>query len=273
MNTGNCRVVLAGAAPRPGDPATAFGHSATGRWRRRSRTAGWLGGAGRRGEGLDPGRGAEGVDEDGRGALPHPAGASLVRPELLDDLAVMVAGPASSRVRHDLLGHVSRGVVFVVAAQPAHGLIAFVAALGDAVEDRVVAHQELGAAGVAGVAVVDGAALARERADAVALGEIAVEVRPGRARVLRRDERQVLTHGRLVSEQFQKRELVRLGPRRGGALRHLPPGPYPARHFYIPAFCGGPGETPPPSPPVGEQLVERGARDADHRHVAGLEVG
>src|SRR5260370_29411175 len=72
---------------------------------------------------------------------PHPAGASLVRPELLDDLAVMVAGPAGSRVRHDLLGHVSRGVVFVVAAQPAHGLIAVVAALGDAVEHRVVAPQ------------------------------------------------------------------------------------------------------------------------------------
>src|SRR5260370_2696585 len=30
MNTGNCRVVLAWAAPRSGDPATGFGHSATG---------------------------------------------------------------------------------------------------------------------------------------------------------------------------------------------------------------------------------------------------
>src|SRR5258708_14400598 len=30
MSTGNCRVVLAWAAPRSGDPATGFGHSATG---------------------------------------------------------------------------------------------------------------------------------------------------------------------------------------------------------------------------------------------------
>ena len=29
MNTGNCRVVLAWAAPRSGDPATGLGHSAT----------------------------------------------------------------------------------------------------------------------------------------------------------------------------------------------------------------------------------------------------
>src|SRR5215472_18895305 len=90
--------------------------------------------------------------------------------------------------------HASLAVVFVVAAQPAHGLIAFVAALGRAVKDRVVAHQELGAAGVAGVAAVEGAALARERAEPVSLGEIALEVGPGRRRVLRRDERQALTH-------------------------------------------------------------------------------
>src|SRR5262249_20364827 len=111
--------------------------------------------------------------------------------------------------------HASLAFVLVVAAHPAHGLVAFVAALGRAVKDRVVAHQELGAAGVAGVAVVEGAALARERAEPVSLGEIALEVGPGRPRVLRRDERQALTHSRLVFQQFQERELVRLGPRRG----------------------------------------------------------
>jgi hypothetical protein len=47
-----------------------------------------------------------------------------------------------------------------------------------AVKDRVVAHQELRGAGVAGIAVVDGVALARERAEAVSLGEIAVEIGP-----------------------------------------------------------------------------------------------
>jgi hypothetical protein len=50
--------------------------------------------------------------------------------ELLGDLGVMVAGPACSRVRHDLLQYVSLAVVFVVAPQPAHGLIAFAATLG-----------------------------------------------------------------------------------------------------------------------------------------------
>src|SRR5436305_2238236 len=70
-----------------------------------------------------------------------------------------------------------RTVVFVVAAEPGHGLIAFVAALRSAVEDRVVAYEELRTAGVGGVAVVDGVALARERADAVSFGQIAVDVR------------------------------------------------------------------------------------------------
>src|SRR5258708_15840399 len=53
-----------------------------------------------------------------------PADASLVRPELLDDLGVIVAGRARSRVRHDLLQHTSLVVVFVVAAPPDAGLVA-----------------------------------------------------------------------------------------------------------------------------------------------------
>jgi hypothetical protein len=58
--------------------------------------------------------------------------------------------------------------VLVVAAYP--HLIALVAALRHPVEDRVVAHQKLGAASVAGVAAVNAVAVARERADAVSLG-------------------------------------------------------------------------------------------------------
>ena len=113
-------------------------------------------------------------------------------------------------MRNPSRGSASLAVVFVVAAQPAHGLIAFVAALGRVVEDRVVAHQELRTAGVAGVTVVDGVVLARERANPVSLGEIAVEGGPGRARVLRRYEWQVLTDGWLLVQQLQKREFVGL---------------------------------------------------------------
>src|SRR5919197_3898189 len=61
-------------------------------------------------------------------------------------------------------------VVLVVAAHP--HLVALVAALRRPVEDRVVAHQELRAARVAGVAVVDAVAVPGERADAVPLGEV-----------------------------------------------------------------------------------------------------
>ena len=62
--------------------------------------------------------------------------------------------------------------------------------------------------------MVDGVALARERANPVSFGEIAVEGSPGRAGVLRRDERQALTDGRLLVQQLQKRELVGLEQRR-----------------------------------------------------------
>src|SRR5215510_5830671 len=100
------------------------------------------------------------------------------------DLGHLRAPRPRSRIgaRHSLLRQVSLVLVFVVAAHPAHGLVAFVAALGRAVKDRVEAHQELGAAGVGGVAVVEGAVLARERAEPVSLGEIALEVGSGRPR-------------------------------------------------------------------------------------------
>jgi hypothetical protein len=67
--------------------------------------------AARRQDAFDPGLGADVVDEDQRGARPWPADASLVRPEHLNDLGVIVVGPACSRVRHDLLQHLA-------AAQP-----------------------------------------------------------------------------------------------------------------------------------------------------------
>ena len=62
-----------------------------------------LRGAAQRQDALDPGLGADVVDENQRGARPWPADASLVRPELLDDLGVIVISLARSRVRHDLL--------------------------------------------------------------------------------------------------------------------------------------------------------------------------
>jgi hypothetical protein len=55
--------------------------------------------------------------------------------------------------------------------------------------------------------VVDGVALARERAEAGSLGEIAVEIGPGRTRVPGCDQRQVLTEGRLFAEEPQEPEL------------------------------------------------------------------
>src|SRR5215472_15956102 len=59
--------------------------------------------AAQRGHALDPGFGADVVNENQRDARPGPADASLVRPELLNDLGVVVASPTRSRVRHGLL--------------------------------------------------------------------------------------------------------------------------------------------------------------------------
>src|SRR5215472_5859041 len=59
--------------------------------------------AAQRGHALDPGFGADVVNENQRDARPGPADASLVRPELLNDLGVVVAGLVRSRVRHGLL--------------------------------------------------------------------------------------------------------------------------------------------------------------------------
>ena len=50
---------------------------------------------------------------------------------------------ATAQARGRVVANVSLVAVLVVAAQPAHGLIALGPAAGHAVEDRVVAHQEL----------------------------------------------------------------------------------------------------------------------------------
>jgi hypothetical protein len=55
-----------------------------------------LGEAAQRGDVLDPRFGADVVDEDQRGALPWSADASVVGPELLDDLGVVVVGDVLS---------------------------------------------------------------------------------------------------------------------------------------------------------------------------------
>src|SRR5215216_6222510 len=95
--------------------------------------------------------------------------------------------------------------VLVVAAYP--HLVALVAALRRPVEDRVIAHQELRAAGVAGVAVVDVVAVAREGADAVALREVAADIRPGGGGVLGDERRQAVTD-LLVAQQRKEGDLV-----------------------------------------------------------------
>src|SRR5262249_24327075 len=71
--------------------------------------------------------------------------------------------------------HASLAAVLVVAAQPGLGF-ALVAALRGAIQDQVVAHHELEAASRAGVAVIDGAAVAGERADPRTLREAADDV-------------------------------------------------------------------------------------------------
>src|SRR4029450_10918084 len=62
--------------------------------------------------------------------------------------------------------------VLVVPADPELPRLALVAALRCAVEDRVVAHDELQSAPRRRVRVVDGAVISHERAEAGALGEV-----------------------------------------------------------------------------------------------------
>jgi hypothetical protein len=83
--------------------------------------------------------------------------------------------------------------------------------------------------------VVDGVALARERAEAVSLRKIAVKTCPACARVEARHHGQVLTDGRLLVQQLQKRELVGLERRCGWVVRN----PLPARTSIFLATVSG----------------------------------
>src|SRR6266576_918744 len=158
--------------------------------------------------------------------------------------------------------------VLVVSAQP-HVTVALVAALRRPVEDRVVAHQELSAAGVARIAVVDAVAVAREGADAVPLSEVADDVGAGCCGVLHDHGRQALADARVVQERkrcdlvgLEQRDLVRCAVGNGDTEVEL----------EVALVTRGPVEAPPHPLAVGEQLLERRVLDADHRDVPGLEV-
>src|ERR1022692_3165840 len=111
------------------------------------------------------------------------------------------------------------GSGFAVAAGRERDRTVFSAPGRNAIQDRVVAHQELRTAGVAGIAVIDGGTLAREHANAVSLRQIAVDVRPAGARVAARNRRQVLPQLGPLVEKLAKRELVGLEPGDGRVAR------------------------------------------------------
>src|ERR1022692_4764353 len=62
-------------------------------------------------------------------------------------------------------------------------------------------------------------------------------------------------------------------PRRGRVVRPLVPGRYAEVEVEYFLVAGSPGEAPAHALLIGTQFLDRRARDADHRHVAGLEVG
>ena len=181
-------------------------------------------------------------------ALPHPRMSALVR--------------AGSRL----------GAVLVVAPEPSHRLVLLVASFRGTIKDRVIAHQELGATRIAGVAVVDLIALARERTEPVSLGEITFWAGPGRHRVPVCDQRQAFADGRLLVQELEKDELVRLEQRRGRLVSGLSLGRHAVVVVEVALSAGHPVEVPAHSLPIGQQFLDRGTRDADHRHVVRPEV-
>ena len=118
--------------------------------------------AGQRCDAFDPGSGANVVDENNRGARQGAAGASLVRPELLNDVGIEVTGPPWAGFA--MISSSTASGVLVMAADPGLERLALVAAFGSPVEDRVVAHQELDPARRGRIGLVDGAAGEREGA-------------------------------------------------------------------------------------------------------------
>src|SRR5918993_5440689 len=87
-------------------------------------------------------------------------------------------------------------VVLVVSPDPELGPVVLVAALRRAVENWVVAHQELDPAGPGRIGVVYDAVVEDECAEALALGEVARDIGAARVSVLVGDlRRSRLEHG------------------------------------------------------------------------------
>ena len=88
-------------------------------------------------------------------------------------------------------------------ADPHLKRIAFVAAFRSAVEDPVVAHQELDPASPGRIGVVDGAVIQDEAAEALALGQVPDEVGATLTGIALGDRRQAsaigATHSRVCS--------------------------------------------------------------------------
>src|ERR687898_558199 len=122
---------------------------------------------------------------------PRPRLAPTTRVGLPDKSLNIISFTCMAMVWWHLLRYASLAAVFVVAAEPELPAVALVAALGHAVEDRVVAHEELHPAPGGRIGLVDGAVLERKDADQGRLGEIVGDVGPGRGRVLGHDRGQL----------------------------------------------------------------------------------
>src|SRR5687768_9687653 len=96
--------------------------------------------------------------------------------------------------RSDRVGCRLRVVVLVVPTDPQLEPVALVTALRCAVEDRVVAHQELVPTSLSRIGLVDGVIVQDEGAEARALGQVPDDVGAGVGRVSACDGRQLLEH-------------------------------------------------------------------------------
>src|SRR3954447_12610660 len=95
-----------------------------------------------------------------------------------------MASGSSSRKRSP-----TRALVLVVPTSPRPGSVAFVASLRCPVEDRVVAHQELDAAGRGGVGLVHGPVIEDECAEAGIFGKVTRDIGAARVCVVLDDRR------------------------------------------------------------------------------------
>src|SRR5262245_13263610 len=102
------------------------------------------------------------------------------------------------------------------------------------------------------------------------LSEVTDDIRAGRGGVLAYHRRKALADAR-VAYQRKRCDLVGLEQRHGLVLRLVSNGDTEVK-VEVALVAGGPVEAPAHPPAVGQQLLERRVRDADHRDVAGLEV-